>query len=411
MTLPVRRGTVCALPGRYLVIAILTFCAAGEGFRAQVPRSAGAGSTGGSDLTVTLGAGATSNAEFAPSGGPPGGDYLSNLGLDFLTARRTGRTDWSFHYRPFYSRYEQRSELNTLNHSLDFSGGYDLSPRTRLTLSDNFGYSRNPLYVARYEVGDSPVLTRESRRWSNSSSAGVGLDLSRSLTLQAGLSGTAHRFQETGLYDSKIYTGSAGLSKKVGRDETFSTTYSYSRFLLSAPELPDLSTTSQGLRVGWSHARGQGSKVGVSLGATRVLGEADLRTFFTGDAFFHHSLQGGDISAGYRQDLSADTGFAAVNLARTMYAGFSGRVGRFVRWGLVGDYGTRESTVVTGNQFDSGSVVDLRYADVVLRGDVALSPRWGLSGNAMSRRQDDAWNPGSEITVNSLFLGMTYRIF
>jgi len=411
MTLPVRRGVVRALPVRCLAIAILTFCAAGEGFRAQTLKSTGAGSAGDTDLILTLGAGATSNAEFAAAGGPRGGDYLSNLGLDFMTVRSTERTDWSLHYRPFYSRYQRRSELSALNHSLDFTGGYDLSRRTRLILSDNFGYSRNPLYVARYEVGDSPVLTRESKRWSNSSSAGVDMGLSRSLTLQFGLSGTAYRFQETGLYDSNVYTGSAGFSKKVGRNETFSTTYSYSRFLLSAPELPDLNTTSQGLRVGWSHAPGEGSKMGVSVGGSRVAGEAGVQTLFTGDAFFQHSFRAGDFSAGYRQELTADTGFAAVNLARVMHAGFSGQAGRSFRWGLVGDYGTRESRVVTGNQFDSGSVVDLQYADVVLRGDFALSPRWGLRGSAISRRQDDVGNPDSKITVNSLFLGMTYRIF
>ena len=410
MALSVRRGTVCSLPGRCLVIAILIFCAAGEGFRAQVPKSTGAGSTRDSDLTVTLGAGATSNAEFAPSD-VAAGDYFSNLGLDFLTTRRTERTDWSLHYRPFYSRYQRLDSLDTLNHVLSFGGAYDLSRRAKLTLSDYFGYSRNPLYVARYEAGDSPVLTRESKRWSNSSSAGVGLELSRSLTLQVGLSGTVQRFEETGLYDSKIYTGSVGLSKEVGRDETFSATYSYSRFLLSAPDLPDLNTTSQGLGMGFSHAWGQGSEVRVSLGPTRVLGEAGWQTLFTGDAFFRHSLQAGDISAGYRQELNADTGFSAVNLAQTMYAGFSGRVGRLVKWGVVGDYGTRESRVVIGNQLDKGSVVNLMYADVVLRGEVALNPRWSVRGSMSSRRQDEAENPANEILVNSLFLGMTYKIF
>lgn len=411
MSLPVRRANLRALPRRCPAIAILVFCVAGEGFCAEAPGSADAGPAGSSDLTLILGAGATSNAEMASGTAPPGGDYLSNLGLDFLTARRTGRTDWSFHYRPFYSRYAQLTELSILNHSLDFSGGYDLSRRTRLILSDNFTYSRNPLYVARYEAGDSPVLTRESKRWSNTFSADVDLGLSRSLTLRVGMSGTAHRFQDSALYDSENYAGSAGLSKEVGRDDALSVTYSYSRFLLSAPELPDLSPTSHELRAGWAHATGEGSQAGVSLGATRVRVEGDLQTFFTGDAFFRRSLQAGDISAGCRQDLSADTGFAAVNLARTLYVAFSGRVGRLFDWGAVADYGTRESTVVTGNQFDDGSVVDLRYADIVLNGNVGLSARWRLTGYAMSRRQDDAGNPDSQITVKSLFFGMTCRIF
>ncbi len=411
MRWPVPQAAARALSGRLLAIAVLVFCSPGEGILARAPEGEGPASSVDSELILTLGAGATSNAEIVRGGEAPGGDYMTDLGLDFSTTRRTERTDWSFRYHPFYNRYEQRGELNTLNHSLDFRGGYDLSRRARLILSDSFGYSRNPLYVARYEEGQSPVLTQESKRWSNTSSAGVDLGLSRSLTLQVGVTGTAHRFQEADLYDSENYSGSAGFSKNVGRDGSLSVSYLYSRFLLSAPNLPDLETRSHGLRAGWAHAMGEASKTGVSLGLTRLSGEAGLRTFYTGDAFFRRSLRRGDVSAGYRQELSADSGFAAVNLARTVYAGFSRRAGRLGQWGLLGDYGTRESTVVAGDEFDNGSLVDLKYFDVVARGEFALGPRWGVSGSAMSRRQEDAGDPGGAITVNSIFLGMTFRIF
>src|SRR5207249_502231 len=111
----------------------------------------------------------------------------------------------------------------------------------------------------RFESGDAPILTRESKRWSSQSVATLGSQISRSLTLQLGVSNGITRFQDPTLFDSETLSGSAGLQKSLTRRQSVSTGYSYSRFQISAPQQPEVHSNAQGLQAGWSYNMEKGT--------------------------------------------------------------------------------------------------------------------------------------------------------
>ena len=214
------------------------------------------------DLTVVAGERSTSNPFFSTEGHSPYGDYYSDMRLDLSASRRTDRTDWSLRYSPFYTRYMQYGQLNTSNHIFDYRGTYTASRRWRVILAEHFTYSRDPLHVATEEGGYDPVLTPESKRWRNFAEVGMENDLSRSITLQSGLSGRVDRFQDPTLTDGRTWSARVGVLKHVGRVQSLTATYTYSRFLLGdyedrsfdPPQMIDAPDfTSSGIELGWEH--------------------------------------------------------------------------------------------------------------------------------------------------------------
>jgi hypothetical protein len=363
-------------------------------------------------LTGALGERATSNPRGETDASSPEGDYVSDLRLDLSVSRRSERTDWKLGYQPFYTQYRESNDLDTTNHTFDFDGRYDLSRRMKLSLSQHGNYSRNPLYVARFETGNAPIVTSETKRWSSVSSLNLATNLSRNLTLNAGATFGLTRFEDPTFYDSQSYSANAGISKALSRDQTISVNYTYSHFFLTAPQLPDLTTDGHGIQGGWAYAVTGKTSIGVSLAAVQVTQGPFQQTVYTGDASYHHVFRPLDVSVGYRQGLSADLGVAEINLSRDSYAAFAGRLGRSAHWGLVGNYGTRTSALHEGGR------QDITYMGGALRGDVGFGERLGLTGEASWRRQDNAGETGASgqipsgvVTVNWLFLGLVFKIF
>jgi hypothetical protein len=380
--------------------------------KASVPSKSGAPPPNEISLTGALAERATSNPRSETDSSSPEGDYVSDLRADLSARRRSERTDWSLNFQPFYTRYHVNSDLDSANYTFDFDGRYDLSRRVKLTLGQHGSYSRNPLYVAQFETGNAPVITTETKRWMSRSSVSVATEISRSLNVQVGTAFGLARFQDPTFYDNQNYSVSAGLTKTISRSQTLSAGYNYLHFLLTAPQLPESTTTGHGLQGGWAYALTAESGISVSLGASRVTQDAFQQTLYTGDASLRHAFKSLAISGGYRQGLAADLGASEVNLSRDLYAALEGKLGRSAHWGLVGNYGTRTSAL------DQGVRQDITYMGGALRGDIQLHEQLSLIGEASWRRQDNAGDsgtngqiPSGEVTVNWLFLGLDFKIF
>ena len=395
------RPFIQARAGRTAVMVLLASSLGGVA-RAQTPAPAKPAPDR-FDLSLALGERSTSNPAFQPDNQSPDGDYVSDLRADLAGARKTQRTDWSLHYRPFYTRYRVNDQFDTSNHALDWDGSYRLSRLTNLKLLERFSYSRDPIQVASPETGDSPVLTRQTKRWRNAADAGVDLGLSRSVSFLMGAFARVDRYQDPGLADTNTYTGRVGVLDHLGRQDRLATTYSYSRFLLNSDAASDVS--SHGLDVEWSHGAPGRTELGLSVGLAEVFQSGARQNRFTGGASFHRPFRHADFVTGYRRSLSADTGVASVTLAQNAYAGFSGGLGRRVTLGLVADYGTRKSALTEGTD------VDLSYAGGTVRGSVTLNERFSLTGEASRRRQNDAVGVGSDVTADIYFLGLAFKIF
>ena len=311
----------------------------------------------------------------------------------------------------------QNNQLSTSNHAFDYAGDYEMSRRWRVILAEHFAYSRDPLHVASAEGGYDPVLTPGSTRWRSFSDVGVETDLSRSLTLQTGVSGRVDRFQDPALADSETWAGRAGLLKRTGRDQTVSMTYNYARFLLTGEDtggervrLPDVS--SHGLEAGWAHAAAGRAEIRLSGGVSQVIREGERQSLFTGSTTYLQPFRHLDLTVGYRRNLSADTGVAAVSVSQNAYAGLSAKVGRITTLGLTADYGTRKSTLTADpSTVMEGTRVDLIYSGAVLRGTVVVHDRVSVTADASRRRQHDAMRAEGDVTVNTCFLGVIFRIF
>jgi hypothetical protein len=355
-----------------------------------------------SDLTVSAGERYSSNPRFEPDSASAEGDYVTDLHLDLSMRRHSVRSLWSLRYTPSYARYRENSQLDTSNHAFDFKGAYDASRRWKILLGERFVYRRDALYTSGSgDTADVTILT-ESKRWRSFTDAAADVELSRSLTLQAGLNAGVDRFQDEALVDSETYAGRLGLRRQLNRDHSVSATYVHSRFLLGDAATADV--TSNGLETLWAVTTPRQMEFQLGAGAAQVSRAGDRQTRFTGQTSLHRPFRHTDLVAGYRRSLSADTGTEAVSLSQNAYLGFSARVGRLTTLGIFGDGGTREAALSE----DTG--LDLRFAGVALRAELGLNPRFSISGEASRRRQTDRITD-QDTSVTGYFLGLVYKVF
>ena len=354
------------------------------------------------DVYLAAGERWSSNPEFKPESESFEGDYISDLRANISLLRKSERTDWSLQYTPFYTRYRETTRLNTYNHAFDYGGHYSVSRRFRVNLAERFSYIRDPLHLV--ALGEaSPILTEQAtKRWWSQADAGVEADLSRTLTLDSGVVGRVNRFEDPGLTDSETWAAHAGLVKHLGRNQTLTTMYTYAVFLLSG-DVSDFS--SHTLEVGWGHAAPGRAEILLSGGASEVLRQGEQQTWFSGSASYRQPFRRIDLTADFRQGLSADTGVASVNVSQNLTAGLSARIGRNTTLGVTGDYGTRKSAL-TGE-----TTVDLSYAGAILRGGVVVTERISVAAEASRRKQRDALGTAGDVVVRAYYAGMIFKVF
>ena len=155
----------------------------------------------------------------------------------------------------------------------------------------------------------------------------------------------------------------------------------------------------------WSHGPPAGAGCVLSAGMSRVFRVGASHDWFMAGATFHHPFRRLDFISGYRRSLDADAGVATVTVAQNAYAGISGRVGRSGSLGGFGEYGTRNSVLGTGEP------IELAYTGGGIRGSLALTNRFSVSGEARRRRQTATGGTGEDLTVDTVFLGLVYQVF
>ena len=365
-------------------------------------------------LIGAIGERLNSNPTYVSDSSSPDADYVSDLRLEISRLRRTERTEWSLRFVPFYTSYRQNNQLDSGNYTFDFDGNYDLSRRMKLVLAQHGEFSRNPLYVARFDTGQVPVLTQESKRWSSRPSATLETEISRALTLQTGVSAGVNRYEDPGLADSETFSGTAGLVKDLDREQAFSTSYAYSGYRFTVAGQPEVNPTSHGLLVGWSRtAEGRG-RIAFSAGAALVNQGSAQKTRPIGEASYRRTFRRVEVSAGFRQGLSTDSGTPDLGLVQDLYVALAGTMGRLVSWGFVGNYGTRTSFL------DTEGEQDLTYIGGAVRGEVSLHQRLSLLGEVSRRQQNNAQDtggagsspiPSGDVTVSWIFVGLVFRMY
>lgn len=369
---------------------------------AQVPvdvRSAPSGF----DLNVGLGIRLTSNAGLEPGGGSEG-DSITDLRADLTGHRVSPRTDWSAKYAPFYTRYGNNGQFDTVNHALTVDARYALTQRSRLALSERFYASRDLSHIDGADAtGDPVILTQVTRRWRNFADAGFDANLTRDLSLQVGASSRIERFDLSPSVNSSMSAARLGLRKQVGRQDGFSTTYTYSRFGFENQGVDG--AEAQGMDLAWSHGAPARTDWVVSAGMSTVSRGSDRQNRITAAASLHHPFRRLDFISGYRRGLGADAGVANVTVTQDLNAGVSGRAGQRTRLAVRGEYGTRDSIL------DGGDRLALSYAGGSLLGTVTVNPRFSISGEARRRKQTVTEGSGDQLTVNMFLLRLNILVF
>jgi hypothetical protein len=374
----------------------------GAGALAQVPVDVRPAPSG-FDLNVGLGMRLTSNAGLEPGAGSEG-DSIADLRADLTGHRGSPRTDWSAKYTPFYTRYGNNGQFDTVNHALTADARYALTQRSKLTLSDRFYASRDLSHIDGADTtGDPVILTRLTRRWRNFADAGFDANLSRDLSLQVGASSRIERFDLSPSVNSNMDAARLGLRKQVGREDGFSTTYTYSRFGFENRGVDG--AEAHGMDLAWTHGVPSRTDWVLSAGMSTVSRGSDRQNRFTAAASLHHPFRRVDFVSGYRRGLGADAGVANVTVTQDLNAGLSGSAGQRTRLAVRGEYGTRDSIL------DGGDRLRLAYAGGSLLGTVTVNQRLSISGEARRRKQTVTEGTGDQLTVNMFLLRLNILVF
>lgn len=353
-------------------------------------------------FNVGLGGGFTSNPSLQ-SGGGSNGDSISDLRADLLGRKKSPRTEWSAGYDSFYTRYGTNGQFDTINQALNFDGRYLVTRRSRLALFEHFFYSRNPLRIETAEPADEAViLTRQTKRWRSISDAELDTRLSRSLTLKIGTSARTERFDLDPPVNTDVYSARFGIQKQVGQKDNIASTYSYSRFGFHQEGVAD--AEAQAVNVSWSRTAPAQTDWGLSAGVSNVLRGGARQNRVVAAASLHHPFRRLDVVSGYRRSIDADTGATTLTLAQNAYAGISVRVGQRTSLGLFGEYGTRDSIL------EGGERLALSYIGGAMRGSFTFNPRLSISGEARRRKQDVTAGAGDGLTVDTVFIGLVFRV-
>lgn len=388
--------------GRAACLLLVAFGLPAAEALAQVPVDVRPAPSG-FDLNVGVGMRLTSNAGLEPRGGSEG-DSITDLRADLTGHRGSPRTDWSARYNPFYTRYGNNGQFDTVHHALTVDARYALTARSRLALSDRFHASRDLSYIDGGDATGEPViLTQVTRRWRNFADAGFDANLTRDLSLQVGASSRIERFDLSPSVNSTMSAARLGLRKQVGRQDGFSTTYTYSRFGFENQGVDG--AEAHGMDLAWSHGAPARTDWVVSAGMSTVSRGPDRQNRFTAAASLHHPFRRVDFVSGYRRGLGADAGVANVTVTQDLNAGVSGSAGRRTRLAVRGEYGTRDSIL------DGGDRLALSYAGGSLLGTVTFNPRLSISGEARRRKQTVTEGSGDPLTVNMFLLRLNILVF
>ena len=390
-----RRRVLSLLLVAYGVPAVLV--------RAQAPGGVDPAPAG-FDLNVGVGTRFTTDPGLASDDEGADGDSITDLRAELIGHRRSPRTDWSVRYSPFYTRYRSNSQLDSINHALNLDGRYVVTPLSRLSLLERFFYSQDLLQIdAAESAGEATILTSQSNRWRNFTDAAFDASLSRSLTLQVGASTRIERFDLDPLVNSEMYSGRCGIKKQVGREGSISSTYSYSRFDFQGDGLAG--AEAQGVDLSWSHGSAERTEWALSAGVSKVSQGRDRENRLTAAASLHHPFRRYDFISAFRRSLGADSGVANVTVVQDAHAGISRRLGGRASLTVRGEYGTRDSVL------ESGDRLALDYAGGAIQAAIRLNPRLSIAGEARRRRQDVTAGAGEDLTVDTFFLRLDFRIF
>lgn len=379
-----------------LLLAVTSLSAQGGGQEAPTPNEF--------DLSFRLGERSTSNSRFQGEDSDPPGDYITDLGLHVSARRESARTEWSLEYTPNYTSFYQNTRAETTNHHFRSQATYLLSETATLNLRERFFYSRDPVEAGRTESGEVVVLTDESRRWRNATEIDLDFATSQTITLKTGVQARVNRFEDPDFTDTERYSAHLGLGQRIGKLNDLDIAYTFSHFDLDVEGRED--SDSHGIDFGWSRGRQTRNEVGIAVGVSLVNRGGDRENQSTGSAFYRHRFQNMSFRSNFRQDLRGDTGDASVDLARSVYAGLDGNVGKNFNLGIYADYGTRESVFADDEQ------VDLDYVGATLRANWSVTPRFGLTTQARRREQKDSTVGGnSDVIVNTFSMGMFFKVF
>lgn len=369
---------------------------------AQV-RGVDAPTPNGFNLALQMGERFTSNSRFQGEDSDPQGDYITDLGLNVTARRESARTDWSLEYTPNYTSFHQKTRTEFTNHNFDYHGTYLVSERATLKLRDSFFYSRDPIEAGRTERGEVIVLTDEKRRWRQAAEIDMDFDASRNITLRTGVQARVNRFEDPDLTDSQRYLARLGLSQKIGRQNNFEVTYAFSYFDLDGEGRDD--SRAHGINFGWSRGDQTRNEVGVAVGVSMVDRVGQRNRQSTGSASYRHRFQHVSFRSEFRQDLRSDTGNASVDVARRLYAGLDGSVGKKLNLGVYADYGTRESV------FGENETKYLDYVGASFRASWSVTPQFGLTTHVRHRQQNDSTVGTSDVVVNTFAIGVFFKVF
>jgi hypothetical protein len=355
-----------------------------------------------------------------------------NLQLSYNVRRRF---DLALGYSPSYERSLDDSSLAGTSHRLDLGLRGALTRRLAIDVRERLLSTPGLDLYTPVAIPESIAVAERGRQLFHSLDIGLHHELSRRTTLEAALTHSLRRFEETGLYDARTVGGRVGAGFHFSADRDFELTAGIERFAWENDREADVQTAT----AAYSQAFGRFTRLRLEAGSfyveetrpARLLvpvtpddptppaidpGPIESKTGWRGGAQISQERRLFRWNLGYRHDIGAGYGVGRPVEADNGFFGVSTSFGRRLTVGLDGngsrqrelqDLRTTAATPTTGANGDPLT----EFAAGTLRASWSFAPALRLTAGYSRIWQRSSVRLFDDLSYDRYFVGFAFRLY
>ncbi len=330
-------------------------------------------------------------------------DYSYTIGLDFNYLNNRSRMDLTAHWGIGWKFYRDRSSENTNPAQGSFSMSYDYSPRTDISVSDNFVFDRQS-----EEIDETGMQTRRVDTFRNTFSSGISHSLSQKTNLDADYGFRYTRYNSTDLEDNIVNDISGSWIYSVSRRDGVSMDAGYSRF--DFPKSPDTNSFSAG--IGWDHSISPVYDFDLRIGGTYSYEQGnrnDAQTGVYANASIRRGFERGSTSLTYSQDQDTSGGTGEVVDKQTGKLSLAYKLSENLSSAISGSVAMYDSTFRTEERSEE-ALIDEEVYNATVSGSYSFQ-RWVKVSAGYSYRSVVDMNPsGSDLQKYRIYMQVSIGV-
>ncbi len=378
-------------------------------------------------------------------------DTLARGGFNLKLSYDLPRVDLALDYRPAYEWVLDDADVNGFNHRLDLGLTADVSRRLKMSVRERLMKSRGLDLYAPFTAPEEMAVPRRGDLLSHSFDTAVDLQLTRLMSMVAGVTHTLRTFDEDEpglrpLRDTETLGARLGAAWELIEDhrvEALASAAFYdfgdAEFNLEpgpdpGPSLPRDETREADVRtlgVAYHRPLARDGRLRLEAGGFwieslrrsrglegEILEIEDSDNGIRGalEASWQREIWGWNV--GYRHDVSAGLGLGRATVADSAFAGVSANFGRNINLGLDGNYSRHRDLsdapalpANPDNLDESDRQTLTEFAAGTFRASWAFSQVARLTGGYSRVWQESRIAPYEDLSYPRYFLGLAVRLF